>query len=217
MKLLIGLLAVVGGAAWLLRREPTAFTGNRPAPAVPRRSASSSRQSPVKSAPGLTSRQASLAATSSASRGETPTGTSLPKFSDTNVAIHTPTAGYLDQILGELDNKMHRLERHDYLCKVVEDAYKERTKKSTAKILEYMAELHIKEFSKIRPVLKKAANGTLPRVPTFQKYAIFLTERGDYQRAIDVCQTAIGFGLSDGTKGGFPERIKRIRKKQAES
>ena len=59
------------------------------------------------------------------------------------------------------------------------------------------------------------AGHDLPRVPTFQHYATLLTERGQFERVIQVCESAIGFGLDDGTKGGYKGRIERIKKKAA--
>jgi hypothetical protein len=43
--------------------------------------------------------------------------------------------------------------------------------------------------------------------------ATALTEDGRHREAINICEAALVFGLSDGTKGGFEGRIKRIRKK----
>lgn len=218
MKLLLGLLALVGGAAWLLRTEGSTVARNNPLKAPPRNPSPLGSSTPDKKAPSSQSKAATAVTAPGETRGKSPSKAAPSRpFAENKSAIHTPTAGYLDQILSELDEKSHGLERHNYLSQVVEQAYKERANKSTAKILEYMAEFHIKEFPKIRPTLKNANNGALPRVPTFQKYAIFLTEKGEYQRAIEVCQAAIGHGLSDGTKGDFSERIKRIRKKQASS
>ncbi len=47
--------------------------------------------------------------------------------------------------------------------------------------------------------------------------ATLLTEWGDFDRSVWVCELALYFGLDDGTKAGFPGRIERIRKKQAQS
>ena len=55
--------------------------------------------------------------------------------------------------------------------------------------------------------------GVLPRVSTFQHYAAVLAERGEFERAVHVCEAAIAFGLHDGTKGGYEGRIERIKKK----
>lgn len=55
----------------------------------------------------------------------------------------------------------------------------------------------------------------LPRVSTFQQYATLLAERGEFQRAIRVCESAICFGLDDGTKKGYEGQIERIKKAAA--
>ena len=52
-------------------------------------------------------------------------------------------------------------------------------------------------------------------MPTFQHYATLLTERGEFDRAIQVCESAIGFGLDDETRGGYEGRIERIKKRAA--
>lgn len=69
------------------------------------------------------------------------------------------------------------------------------------------------EFRDIKPALIKSLDGILPRVTTFQKYATLLTEQGEYEKAIEICEIAISHGLQDGTKGGFEAQIGRIRKK----
>jgi hypothetical protein len=75
---------------------------------------------------------------------------------------------------------------------------------------------HIAEFGKIAPALEKEM-GFLPRVITFQHYATLLTEDGKYDDAIDICNTALKFGLDDGTKSGFQGRIERIKKQATKS
>ena len=80
--------------------------------------------------------------------------------------------------------------------------------------IEY-SEKHLKEFSEtIVSALKEEFGEDLPRVLTFQYYSTLLTELGDFERAINVCKTAISFGLHDGTKSGFQGRIGRIKKKK---
>jgi hypothetical protein len=64
-----------------------------------------------------------------------------------------------------------------------------------------------------RPLVRDL--GVVPRVPTFQNLSTLLAEDGDHQQAIEVCEKAIRFGLSDGTKGDFPARIERLRKQAA--
>jgi len=83
-------------------------------------------------------------------------------------------------------------------------------------ICHQVAQIHIKEFPKIKPDLEKDL-GTLPRVPTFQQYATVLTEEERFSEAVAVCEAAIKFGLSDGTKGDFRGRIEKIEKKEIKS
>ena len=61
--------------------------------------------------------------------------------------------------------------------------------------------------------LKEDMGGTLPRVTTFQHYATVLTEDGEYEKAISICEKALEYGLHDNTKSGFEGRIERIKKK----
>ncbi len=83
-------------------------------------------------------------------------------------------------------------------------------------ICHQVAQIHIKEFPNIKPALEKDL-GTLPRVPTFQQYATILTEEERFSEAIAVCEAAIKFGLSDGTKGDFQGRLEKIKKKEIKS
>lgn len=77
-----------------------------------------------------------------------------------------------------------------------------------------IAEMHISEFPSIAPVLERDMGGTLPRVSTFQHLATVLTEDGEHDRAIEVCELGRSFGLHDGTRGDFEGCIDRIKKKQ---
>ncbi|VVB64842.1 Uncharacterised protein [uncultured archaeon] len=60
---------------------------------------------------------------------------------------------------------------------------------------------------------KGGLSARFPHVPTFQYLATVYTEDGEYEKAIEVCENAIAFGLHDWTKGDYQARIKRIKKK----
>ena len=124
------------------------------------------------------------------------------------------TSNDLAQMLSQLDQKTPLVDRHFLLMGIVGETYKQREIPKMRETCRQIAELHISEFTKIKPALKRSL-GVLPRVPTFQQYASLLTEDADFDRAIKVCNQAIKFGLADGTKSGFEGRIERIRKKQA--
>jgi predicted Zn finger-like uncharacterized protein len=108
------------------------------------------------------------------------------------------------------------VDRHFNFLSVVGTAYSNR-KESTAmaELCEQAAWLHIGEFPKLAKALRKFFDGELPRVPTFRQLATLLTEQQRFDKAIEVCQQAIGFGLFDGMQGGFEGRIERIRRKQS--
>jgi hypothetical protein len=129
--------------------------------------------------------------------------------------LHARASNDLKRMIKALDKKTNWIDRHFLLMNIVDKAYKERSKAESAALLRKVAELHLSEFPQIKPVLKKEMDGILPRVSTFQKYATFLSENGEYETAIRVCEQAIAEGLHDGTKTGFEGRIARIKKKMA--
>ena len=131
--------------------------------------------------------------------------------------FHAWTSSDLDQMTDALNKQTNPIDRHFLLMGIVDQAYKKRADPEMAKLCATVAEMHIAEFSEIAPSLKKEMGGVLPRVTTFQKYATLLCERGGFQRAIEVCQEALRYGLHDNTKNGFEGRIARIKKQQKKS
>jgi hypothetical protein len=126
------------------------------------------------------------------------------------------TSGDLKAMLAQLKQNTNLIDRHFLLLNIVGQTYKNRGDKEMRTICHQVAEMHIKEFPNIKPALKKDI-GTLPRVPTFQQYATVLTEEERFSEAIAVCEAAIKFGLSDGTKGDFQGRIEKIKKIEIKS
>jgi len=128
-------------------------------------------------------------------------------------AFEAWTSGSLPQMLNALGTKTNLVDRHFLLMGIVNETYRLRSDPKMAEKCLEVAQMHIDEFPAIVPALKREFDGALPRVTTFQHYATLLTERGDFEKAIQVCEAAIGYGLEDGTKGGFEGRIDRIKKK----
>lgn len=122
------------------------------------------------------------------------------------------TAQDLPRMLSALELKTNAIDRHFLLMGIVSETYKHRGDPEMAQICSRVAEMHIAEFPQIARPLKSDMDGILPRVTTFQHYATLLTEQSRFDRAIEVCETAIRFGLHDGTKSGFEGRIERIKK-----
>ena len=53
----------------------------------------------------------------------------------------------------------------------------------------------------------------MPRITTFQRLVIAYEKKERYQDAIDVCNKALEYNLSDGTKGGYEGRKSKLEKK----
>lgn len=136
------------------------------------------------------------------------------QLTPTDQAFDAWTSRDIAKMRAALNTKTNLVDRHFLLMTLVDETYKRRKDDLEAKeFCAQVAEQHIEEFPNIKPALVKSFDGILPRVTTFQKYATLLTEKGDYKRAIEVCEIAISYGLHDGTKGGFEVRIDKIKKK----
>ena len=122
-------------------------------------------------------------------------------------------SGDLNKMLNATELKTIPKNRHFLLQSIVTETYKLRNEEKYKNICLKFSEIHLEEFSVIAPNLVDKNNTCLPRVSTFQNYATLLTEIGEFEKAIKVCEMAISFGLDDGTKGGYQSRIERINKK----
>lgn len=123
------------------------------------------------------------------------------------------TSGTLEEMIDATNSKTHPVDRHFLLQRIVGESYKLRKNEKYQNICLVYAEQHFSEFDDLAPALKKDMSDTLPRVSVFQNYATVLTETGEYNHAIRVCEKAVEYQLQDGTKSGFKGRINRIRKK----
>ena len=131
-----------------------------------------------------------------------------------NAARQSATAcSNIGDALSALNGPTNFVSRHILLTCIVNETYKHRQNPNMRNLFKQISELHIQEFAHIGPTLKKDMDDTLPRVTTFQKYARVLTEDHEYERAIEVCESAISFRLDDGTQSGYEGRIARLRKK----
>lgn len=137
-------------------------------------------------------------------------GRSVP----TDETYEARASGDFDRMRRALDLPTNWIDRHFLLLGLVEESYRLRSDPAMAAECARVSEMHLTEFAQIAPVLLTEF-GTMPRVPTFQHYATLLTERGNFDRAVWVCELAKHYRLDDGTKSEFDGRIQRIRKKQA--
>ena len=58
--------------------------------------------------------------------------------------------------------------------------------------------------------------GEVPRIPSFKRLAIIYEKRGQYDKAIAVCEQALDIGTTDGTQGGFEGRKERLLNKRVD-
>ncbi|XPF94265.1 hypothetical protein ACM9HF_19990 [Colwellia sp. RE-S-Sl-9] len=116
-------------------------------------------------------------------------------------------------MLKAVDSKTNLIDRHFLLLSIVRATYKLRKEEKYRSLCVEYSEKHLQEFPEIAPALKENMGGFLPRVTTFQNYATVLSENNNFDKAIEVCQQALSYGLHDNTKSGFNGRIVRIEKK----
>jgi tetratricopeptide (TPR) repeat protein len=121
-------------------------------------------------------------------------------------------SGDFNQMLKQLYKKGNHVDTHFLYLQLISQAYARRKEPEMRALFKKLALEHIEKFDSIRQPLTKNC-GILPRVPTFQYLATVYTEDEEYEKAIEVCEKAIAFGLSDGTKGDYQGRIERIKKK----
>jgi DNA polymerase-3 subunit epsilon len=135
-------------------------------------------------------------------------GTSRPK-------AQNATRKWLAENLATLEITNDLVARHFLYLSLVGAAYQLRKEDREHRALcEELARRHMEEFKQLAPRLKQDFNGELPYVPTFDQLSILLVEDGRFDDAVAVCETAIHFGLDDGTRAGFEGRIEQIRRKQ---
>ncbi len=132
--------------------------------------------------------------------------------------INSQYTDNLEEMLIQLYKPGRVLDTHFLYLRIVEISYKKRSDPQMRAMFIKTASKHISEFENfIEPLLCKTTEGlVLPRVPTFQLLATVYTEDGEYEKAIEVCDEAIGFGLHDGTKGDYQAKMERIKKKAAQ-
>jgi tetratricopeptide (TPR) repeat protein len=121
-------------------------------------------------------------------------------------------SGDFNWMLKQLYQKGDPIDTHFLYLQLIGQAYARRKEPEMRVLFKKLALEHVEKFDSIRgPLIKDI--GMLPRVPTFQYLATVYTEDGEYEKAMEVCEKAIAFGLNDGTKGGYEGRIERIKKK----
>jgi hypothetical protein len=111
------------------------------------------------------------------------------------------------------------MSRHFLMLNIVGEAYKKRLEDSRMReICKTVGRRHVKEFPEIKNPLKKFLHiDFLPAVPTFQRLATVLTEDMEFDEAIEVCRSAIEYGIDSETADGFEKKIEEIENAQQAS
>lgn len=122
------------------------------------------------------------------------------------------TSDDFNRMIKATELKTNPVDRHFLLQTIIAESYKKRSESQFKDYCLKYSEIHLKEFPEMITGLTKEF-GSLPRVSVFQNYSTLLTELGQFEKAISVCEMAINNGLSDGTKGNYQGRIDRIKKK----
>ncbi|NUU62651.1 hypothetical protein [Paenibacillus agri] len=55
--------------------------------------------------------------------------------------------------------------------------------------------------------------GILPSIPSFKTLVMFYENKNRFYEAIDICNAALEYELTDGTKGGYSGRLARLERK----
>ena len=127
------------------------------------------------------------------------------------------TSGDLDRMVQALLLPTHPVDRHFLLMGIVEQSYKLQGLDEMRELCLRVGRLHAAEYPGIAPALREDANGQLPpQVPSFVKLIALLEDEGELEEAARVCEMAIGFGLEDGTKGGYKRRLASIARTLSE-
>lgn len=102
---------------------------------------------------------------------------------------------------------------HFFLQNAAECYYKQRETRPDAldKTIDYCLR-DIQAFPKYSKELV-AEMETLPRIATFQRLAILYEKAGEIEKAIQVCDLALQYGLTDNTKSGYEGRKQKLQKK----
>lgn len=140
------------------------------------------------------------------------------KSIETDAVFDAWTSGDLDAMVAALGLRTHPVDRHHLLNCLVDESYKRRDDPAMADLCDSTAEIYLLEMpALLRAVRKEWSDGLAPYVSIFPKYATLLTERKQFDRAIEICELALRKKLHDNTQSGFEGRIERIKKLQAKA
>lgn len=117
------------------------------------------------------------------------------------------------EMVEALGNETDPLDRHFLYEAIVRESFRLRMDDHKMRDLcERMGMRHLKEFPQMAERLRREIGyGTMPPVATFRCMGTLMTEWGAYQKAIDIYEKALSYGIDDDTDGGFQRKIAALR------
>lgn len=119
----------------------------------------------------------------------------------------------VDELLSALGQATDPLDRHFIFERIVRLTFRQRKENHKMRSLcERVGMQHLKEFPQIAERLKwEIGYGVMPPVITFQCMATLMIEWGDYQKAIDIYEMALSYGIKD-RGGAIAKNIATLRR-----
>jgi hypothetical protein len=130
-----------------------------------------------------------------------------------NLDIPLELIGSIEQLLVSSD----ALERHTLFNNLCENAYSGRLYPSCREVLVAAAQAHITEYPFLLELSDENDYDKLINANSFKRYCMHLSEIGDIQGAIEVCQKALDLHIEDGTTSGYAGRMNCLLKDAASS
>jgi hypothetical protein len=123
----------------------------------------------------------------------------------------------LDRMVRALSLPTHAVTRYYLLASLLEQSYTRRTFPYWRRTCLAVGQMLIDEFPGLRAAVRRELDGMEPSHPAVERMATILTEDGDYDAAVRLCDAAISRGDTDGAVGHYLARIDWIRRQQQEA
>lgn len=134
------------------------------------------------------------------------------------IDLHFTYNHLIDMLYKQRDSRNDALDKCSYYCKRDIDLYpkfKMASISDDVNGLKYLQNCFENDKNLYKEYEEKLRDykWITPRIPSFQRLAIIYEKQGEIQKAIDICNLALEYGLIDGTQGGFEGRRVRLKKK----
>lgn len=137
--------------------------------------------------------------------------TRRPHAGEGRISAKYPT---LAEKVAALDIETDPLDRHFLYEAIVSESFRLRhDDHKMRQLCERISQQHLDEFPHIAPRLRREIGyGKMPPVFTFQAMGVLMTEWGAYQKAVDIYEMALRYGIDDETPGGFRRKITALHR-----